>query len=380
MPLKITRRKGSGIWQISGTVAGERVRESAETADRNIAEEKRAALEASLHRAAIYGKAAVIAWSEAVVSYCGVVEPTAATAALLARINRHFGTILLKDIDQERVDRAIRALCRPDAAPATKLRLVITPIRSVMMHAARRGWCQRPTFETPAGAGGNRRMRWLTPDEYQRLLTAAAPHLRPLIVFLVCTGARLSEAIGLQWEDVDLEHARATFRDVKGRHGELRDRIAILPPAAIAALSSMTYPVKGEPGWSIASREGAVFRTDLGEEYADREGTGGQIKRAWATACRSAGFAGEWREGASGERWWQPEDVTPHVLRHTFATWHYCLYHNLLKLMEDGDWHSSALAQRYAKLAPETMRDAIRAAWGIGNLLTQGTVLDGTSS
>lgn len=36
------------------------------------------------------------------------------------------------------------------------------------------------------------------------LIEMAAPHLEPLLVFLVGTGARASEAIELEWEQRDL--------------------------------------------------------------------------------------------------------------------------------------------------------------------------------
>ena len=57
---------------------------------------------------------------------------------------------------------------------------------------------------------------------------------------------------------------------------------------------------------SLKHRDGAVFRTARGKAYADRERlAGGQVKTAWAGMCRRAGVTG----------------VTPHTLRHTFATW-----------------------------------------------------------
>jgi integrase len=362
MPLKLTRRKGSPTWQITGTVAGQRVRESAGTADRKLANEKRAALEARLVRGEVFGQRAIITFPEAVDSYLNTAKPGPGDRALIAKLVLHFGLKRLVEIDQGAVDKALEAICRPDAAPATRLRNVITPLRAILMHSAVRGWCDRPTFETPAGASGTKRTRWLRPDEYRALVQAAAPHLRPLITFLACTGARLSEALYLDWRDVQLEHKRAVLRDVKGSRHEERDRIVDLPPAAVAALATLPH------------REGAVFLTDEGKPYVrlpDDTQYGGQIKRAWATACRLAGFAGEWRTGESGGRWWQPEDVTPHVLRHTYATWHYAVHRDLLRLKADGDWSSVTLVERYAKLAPPELRGDILAAWGLGDGLKE---------
>lgn len=349
MSLKLTRRKGTGVWQISGTIAGERVRESTGTAERAIAEEIRVKREGELHRAAIYGPAAVKTWGEAILRYEEVNQPAAGQAALLSRITKHFGPmLLLKDIGQDRIDAAVRALCAPDAAPATKLRNVIGPVRAVMMMAARRQWCAVPTFEVPEGSSGVKRTRWLTPDEFCRLRDATAPHIRPLVIFLVGTGSRLGSALALDWRDVDLIHGRATLRDTKNG----RDHTVDLPPAAVAAMAM------------IEGREGRVFRTDDGAPYPASDSGGGQIRTAWATACRTAGFPGAW-QGSKPNRWWTPADVTPHVLRHTWASWRYAFHRDILRLKAEGDWSSVALVERYAKLVPDGMLPGIMAAWGM---------------
>lgn len=384
MPLTLSQRPGSRLWQITGVVAGHRVRQSAGTTDRRLAEEKRAHIEATLFRQAVYGARAVVTWEQAVASYVEVTDPSPSTQAYLLRLLEHFGPgCKLLAIDQVAIDQAIRVVCRPGVSASTKLRAVITPVRAVLSHSARRGWCDAPAFETPPGASGAKRTRWLTPDEYNRLRHAAPAHLRTLIVFMASTGARISEALALDWCDVDLAHASATLREVKSQHGHSRDRTCLLLPAALAALAASTYPVldggrvvrRGGKVVYAASRKGAVFRTDdglpyrtFGQEVAD---WGGQIRTAWGGACRAAGFAGAWHKGASGHRWWSPQDVTPHVLRHTWASWHYAVHRDLLRLRDDGLWSSVTLAERYAKLVPSQMVPAILEAWGQRQELTQ---------
>lgn len=378
MPLKLSRREGTGLWQITGTVAGQRVRESSGTADRAIAEEIRAKREADLHRAAIYGPAVVKTWGEAVLRYDEVKAPAPGQAAFLARITRYFGPrLLLKDIHQDLVDKAVKALCASDAAPATKLRNVIGPIRAVLTVAAARGWCTPPTLEVPKGATGEKRTRWLRPDEFHRLHEACGSHLRPLVTFLICTGPRLGEALRLDWADVDLEHGRAVLRGVKDNASDERDRILELPPAAVVALANIAYPGRDEEGkrtWST-ERNGRVFRTHEGGDYPDSDDGGGQIRTAWSTACRNAGFPGTWK-GRAGNRWWTPLDVTPHVLRHTWASWRYAYHRDLLRLKYEGDWSSVSLVERYAKLVPAGLLPGICAVWGIpvpGTPLTQSS-------
>lgn len=59
--------------------------------------------------------------------------------------------------------------------------------------------------------------RYLTEAEVQRLLDHSPSHLQRLVVFLVDTGARLSEATGLTWQDVTLtgKSPSVSFRSTK---------------------------------------------------------------------------------------------------------------------------------------------------------------------
>lgn len=339
MPLTLTRRGGSGTWQIVGTVAGQRIRQSARTADRRLAEEARAELEASLYRGAVFGARAVVTWDQAATSYVDAAPRSAAEHARLLRLHDHLTGKRLSDITQATIDRVIQARCRPDAQPATKLREVITPIRAVLAHAARRQWCDMPALEALKGASGVKRTRWLTPAEAERLVAACALHLAPLALFLIGAGARLSEALALEWADVDLAHGRALLRDTK----QGRDRVADLPPRTVAALANLPH------------REGHVFRPPAkrgkqAKHYADTHGLyGGQIASAWRGACKRAGIA----------------DATPHTLRHTWASWHYAMHRDLMKLKSDGDWSTVTQTERYTKLVPATMAPEIRRFLGL---------------
>lgn len=340
MPLTLTRRGASGPWQIVGTVAGQRVRQSARTVDRRLAEEARAELEAKLYRSAVYGARAVVTWEQAALSYLDADQRSASEQARLLRLNDHLVGKRLQDITQATIDRVIQARCRPGAQPATKLREVITPIRAVLAHAARRQWCDMPAFEAPKGATGVKRTRWLTPLEVERLVAGASPHLVPMILFLVGAGARMGEAMALEWSDVDLAHGRALLRDTK----QGRDRVAELPPRTVAALANVPH------------RDGHVFRppAQRGKQapsYADSGGLyGGQIASAWRGACRRSGIIG----------------ATPHTLRHTWASWHYALHRDLMRLKADGDWSTVSQTERYTKLVPPSMAQEIRKFLGIG--------------
>src|SRR5216683_1278080 len=228
MSLTIFRRRPGGTCYVRGTVGANpeiRVYEATGTADAKLAKLYRAKREAQLYEASLYGPRAVVSFEQAALSYLEFEERSERTKFDIARVVDHFdrfGVSLLRHIDK-------------DAAPATKRRAVYAPLTAILNHAHARGWCETPRFQMPSLPRG--KTRWLTPAEALRLVEAAAPHLRPLLLFILCTGARLSEALYLDWADVDLPAAKAVFRDVKARTGREHDRAAALPEAAVLLLA-----------------------------------------------------------------------------------------------------------------------------------------------
>jgi integrase len=361
MPLRITRRNGNGALTISGRIhyadgTIRRIRQRAQSDQRAIAEEEAAALEARLLRDAWHGeRPGRRSFAAAVTSYLKAAPRAEGDKKRLHRILRALGDVSLAEVDQAAVDRVRDRMLAPDAAPATVRRGVVTPIRAVLRHAARRGWCARPDFEVPREGEG--RTNFLLPGEAEQLIAAAAPHVQPILIVLLCTGARLAEVLELDWREVDLGAGRATFWQ-KGR--PRRRRLAQLPPRAVAALASLPHREGAVFRWEtmrphIADRLGAVRRDGQAlraAAYADRnrEG-GGQIKTAWRGAVKRAGLT------ATG--------VTPHDLRHSWASWHYAVNRDLLLLKQEGGWHSVTLVERYAHLLPSGQEAAIRAFWGL---------------
>jgi integrase len=337
--LQVVSRPGSKFLYLRGTVRGQRVYESTQTDDPALAEEARSARETELYRCAIHGIKPKVSFAAAALSYLEAEPRSAATKVALGKLLRFLGpSLACDDIDQGRLDVAARRLCRPTATPATRLRQVITPAKAVLSHAARRGWCPAPIFERVKG--GQSRTDWLAPAEAEALIAHAAAHLKPLLVFLFCTGARLGEALALEWRDVDLQHSRATLRDTKNG----RDRLVELCPRALVALAN------------LPQREGRVFRQRGGKPYRRTEesatvGYGGQIRKGWASALEAAEIG---------------KPVTPHHARHSFASWHYVVHRDLLRLKRDGDWSSVTLVERYAHLVPDGLVPAIERFWGVG--------------
>lgn len=309
MPLKVIRRHGSPYWYLRGSFRGELVDESTKVADRGQAETIRAKREGEILHRQVGGAKATATFLEAAVSYM----ENGGERRFLERLVGHFGATTLGRIGQSEIEAAARKLY-PGASPSTVNRQVFTPMSAVMSHAAKRKLGDKPAFERPTQPRG--RVRWISYKEADSLIAACAPHLAPLVTFMLYTGCRVGEALALQWRDVNLERAHATFLETKNG-----DRRGIpLHPRATTALEA------------LRGRDGHVFRTRTGAPYLPKADGGGQIKTGFNAACRRAGIT----------------DFRPHDCRHTWATWHYAKNRDIAALMRLGGWRSTAMVLRYA--------------------------------
>jgi integrase len=309
MPLKCIKRHGSPFWYIRGTVLGVTVDESTQVTQRRQAETIRAKRESAIIDREVNGAKATATFLEAAVSYM----ENGGERRFLGKLIDHFGAVPLVRIGQAEVESAARKLY-PTMNPATINRQVFTPISAVMSHAAKRKLADKPTFERPSQPRG--RVRWITYGEADALIKACAPHLAPLVTFMLYTGCRVGEALALQWRDIDLPNRRAAFLETK--NGERRG--VPLHARAIAALDA------------LKSRDGHAFRRQDGQPYTPKGEGGGQIKTGFNAACRRAGI----------------KDFRPHDCRHTWATWHYAANRDIAALMRLGGWKSTAMVLRYA--------------------------------
>ena len=139
-------------------------------------------------------------------------------------------------------------------------------------------------------------------DQVTRLLSAVtgdeplALRDRALLEFLYGTGARISEAVGLAVDDLD-----ASVVTLHGKGGRTR----LVPVGSYARAALDAYLVRARPVLAAAGKgTPAVFLN----------ARGGALSRqsAWTILHRAAGAAGLPVDG--------PHAVSPHTLRHSYAT------------------------------------------------------------
>jgi len=368
MPLEVVSRKGRRNLYIRGTYKGQEVYECTGTSDPVKADDYRVHRENEIWQESLHGKKATKCFADAAASYL-VEEPRSlSTIEYVEKLILVFGPTDLRTIDQESLKIAYRRILRngENTSPATKIRAVITPLSAVLNHAAVMGWCAGATFKKPSVP--KTATNFLLPHQVDSVIWCAAPYLQPLITFLFATGCRVSEAIELMDEKVDLRGARARVWQKQDT-----ERQVDLTPRAVAALA----PLVGDGGY--------IFRPELAKAPRGRERMkkgqkgrligasyrldgkgGGQIKRSWNTACRNAGLPGQWRgwtpRGSKKLKREWVSDITPHDARHTWASWQYLIHRDLMQLLRDGGWDTLASVQRYTHLIPAIYRDEV-IAW-----------------
>ncbi|MCK5407227.1 MAG: tyrosine-type recombinase/integrase, partial [Candidatus Krumholzibacteria bacterium] len=171
----------------------------------------------------------------------------------------------------------------------------------------------------------------LTEAEIERVLTHrfAEPHAardRALVSFMLLTGCRLGETIGLDVADIDLERGTATLRHRKG--GE-PDQV-YLQDAIIDVLRS--YIQRSDPGRPLYTSSG------------NRRISARQTQRIVARRIRETGVR---------------KRVSPHTLRHTFAT---LLYNRTgdIRLVQQALRHGHVTTtEAYAQVDPQRWREAV---------------------
>ncbi len=333
MPLKLFRRNSRGPYYVRGTVAGQRIYESTGLGNRRQAEAWANRRESQILERHALGEKATLTFAEAALEY----QLAGGESRFLGPVLDYFGPdTRVADISNGTLLEAARALY-PDAAPATINRQLIGPVSAVISMAAENGRAEARKFRRHSTR--NARTRWLSPAEFERLLTHAAPHLVPVLACLIGTGCRASEALGAQVEHWHAATGELWLPETKNGHA----RMVQMPERARDLILGAGVP-----------EDGALFRTPKGHGYIMRQNGGGQIQTAFNNARDSAGLG---------------PDVTPHVIRHTWATWFYAATQDYGRLLDLGGWRTASTAERYRKIAPADLPGKlVKAGWDFNRL------------
>ncbi|MDT7552121.1 MAG: integrase/recombinase XerD [Pseudonocardiales bacterium] len=179
--------------------------------------------------------------------------------------------------------------------------------------------------------------RTLTIDDVEQLLAGCvgdgpvALRDRALLELLYSTGARISEAVGLDVDDLDVEQRIVRLHGKGGR-----DRIVPVGRPALAAVDA--YRVRARPELTRRGRGGAAL-------FVNARGARLSRQSAWHTLRAAADAAGLVAE------------VSPHTLRHCFAT-HLLAGGADVRVVQELLGHASVTTtQIYTHVTVDTLRE-----------------------
>ena len=225
---------------------------------------------------------------------------------------------------------------RPLASPATIHRKSAC-LRSFYRHLRRDGLLERDPTATLSTPRRSRKLpQVLTRGEVEKLLSQpsgtepAALRDRALLELMYACGLRASEAIGLELMDVDIQEGVLRARG-KGS----KERVVPIGQAALRALR--IYLERGRPGLVKGGPEAHLFVNFRGRQLT-RQGLYKIVRRHALTA----GLA---------------DRMSPHTLRHTFAT-HLLAGGCDLRSVQEMLGHADvATTQLYTHLSSERLKD-----------------------
>lgn len=273
-------------------------------------------------------------------------------------LGKRMADITASDVDKQRNKRLLAGI-----APATVNRDVAA-LSGVFKH-----WCDNTAAAVHPLAGqealdvpDDETVRYLSPAESKRLRAALAErdteaaaarsrankhraerdyklmpeivgysdHMTPMVLLSLNTGVRQGELFSLAWESVDM---RLKTISVLARHSKGNATRTI--PINAEALTVLTA-IRPTPA------EGLVFKSPI------NGGRFNNVKKAWAEITKAAKLP----------------DLRWHDLRHDFASQLVMRGVPLFTVQKLLGHANSRMTQRYAKLAPSTLADAVNLLGG----------------
>lgn len=265
MRLKLYRGKWAAVWREDGHTK----RVSLRTADRGHAERRLEALKRGPQNTV----------ADLVVTYLAEFDTTTGRHAW-APLARTFGPLTPERITKELCRRYAREQMKAGRSRGT-VRRSLGVLKSALIHAGRRPAADLVEMPPPPPP----RDRFLTREEYNRLINGSImPHVRLFITLALATAARATALLELTWDRIDFEGGLIRLGEGNRRKG----RATV--PMTQAARQAFLEAQRGATSDYVIEWAGAKV---------------GSVKKGFQAACTRAGL----------------EDVTPHTLRHTAATW-----------------------------------------------------------
>ena len=335
--LQVTKTKNSPFYQIKGTIkvpnGSVRVRQTSGTSDRQEAEN----LAIEIHRRVVdnsYGRghSTFYSFGSATIDYVNSKESVDDSEQGRIRfLNKHFGNTSLFDINNGMFVSLLDRV-KPGIKPGyyNRIKNQLQSIRKYGMQQIGNG----ENIILPkifSRKVEKRKPRFLTFEEQEILINEFNPILRPLIIFLCYTGARIGEAVCLLWENVDMDKRRIIFW--KTKNGDFR---------SIPMHNRIYESLRG----INRERKGPVFFST-------------KLKPFGYFYNRSTKVLDKTHSQAVKRAFGNDKQFTVHNWRSHWASTHALIGINDKKLMALGGWNDPRSVSAYVNLNPDQLMNDI---------------------
>lgn len=341
LTLKKTGKKDT--YQITGTVHGQRIRQSTGTSSYEHAEKQRLDLELELLDRHTWGETKTTVFAEAAVLYM----TNGGERRFMNPLLDEFGTMRMAEI----TDMMVSDFCTrryPGCGPAGLNRQVYTPLIAVFRRAAKAKICALPHFQRPVKKR-RKTIKYAKDDYLAQYLPECSVRLYAASMLLSFTGARAAECCRLEDADVDWDARTAILHETK--NGD--PRVVVLAPLVYEAM----IPLRG--------RRGPLFG------FKTRFSLNQAIERAIDRVNRKGGaihFDYVKRPDGKKDRVRVVDGplildyLTSHQIgRHAFAARFLKQGGTLKELQEAGGWKSfKIVAETYGHLEKSSVHNAVR--------------------
>lgn len=316
--------KRDGIWWIDIRHQGKRVRKTAGTEIKEDAQRLHDQLKHELWQADKIKSLPNRTWMDAVLRW---VDESAHKRSLvtdkyhLTWLDPFLRSKKLGDIDRDLIE-FIAKKKEAENVSITTVNRILELIRAILNRAHKEwGWLDKPPIIRMRKIE-NKRIRWLTKQEANRLLKELPSHLKDMASFTLATGLRESNVTRLKWSEVHLDKKHALIHA-----DESKSKRPIPVPLNKQAISILKSQIGKNPTYVFTYNGHPVTRCN---------------NHAWLKALKRAGI----------------DDFRWHDLRHTWASWHVQNGTPLHELQQLGGWSNYEMVLRYAHLSSAHLRAA----------------------
>ncbi|MGV6989616.1 tyrosine-type recombinase/integrase [Testudinibacter sp. P80/BLE/0925] len=315
-------KTSSGIWWIDfRTPSGQRIRRSAKTTEKKLAQEYHDKLKYEAWKVDQLNKKPERTIEEALIRF---LETSTGQKDMETKIRHteYWRSVLsgrtLSSLTTDDILNNLpthKASTKEKLSPSTQNRYRTSIMRALSL-AHKAGWIDSIPY-VPKNPEPKVRVRWITKEEAFRLVESLnLGWMKDVCSFALMTGARMTEILSLTWDKIDFARNIAIVTSDVAKSGKARplplsrDAIALLKQKRAERISDFVF-----------HRGKGKFISEIDREDFQRALTRANI-----------------------------QDFRFHDLRHTWASWHVQNGTPLMVLKELGGWETVEMVKRYAHL------------------------------